>query len=101
APPSSNGRAVELSTLAEEVTPSPDRFELRVQRQSGSTRSETFFRTETRQGETFLVREAVFSGAREDLLAHDALRGRLAGALAVDLLAWARLLRPDLSKKIG
>ncbi|HEY6930583.1 MAG TPA: arylamine N-acetyltransferase [Thermoanaerobaculia bacterium] len=101
APPTSSRGAAELSPLAEEVTPSPDRFELGVRRQSGPTRSETFFRAETRQGETFLVREAVFSGAREDLLVHDALRGRLAGALAVDLLAWARLLRADLPKEIG
>jgi hypothetical protein len=38
------------------------------------------------------MRETTLSGSREDLLRNDALRGRLAGTLAVDLLAWARLL---------
>jgi hypothetical protein len=38
------------------------------------------------------VREATLSGRRQDLLRNDSLRGRLAGALAVDLLAWARML---------
>lgn len=50
------------------------------------------FRAEVRNGETWLVREAVLSGAREDLLVNDSARGRLAGTLAVDLLAWSRLL---------
>jgi hypothetical protein len=51
------------------------------------------FRVETRDGETWLVREATLSGAREDLLKNDHARGRLAGTLAVDLLAWTRRLR--------
>jgi N-acetyltransferase len=99
APPTVDGTVPESSALTEEVTSSPDRLELRVRRHSGATRSETFFRVEMFQGECFLVREAVFSGAREDLLVHDALRGRLAGALAVDLLAWVRLLRADSPKE--
>ena len=50
------------------------------------------FRVEEREGATYLVREAILSGAREDLLKNDYARGRLAGTLAVDLLAWSRLL---------
>jgi hypothetical protein len=42
------------------------------------------------EDETWLVREAVLSGAREDLLKNDSARGRMAGTLAVDLLAWSR-----------
>jgi hypothetical protein len=34
----------------------------------------------------------MLSGAREDLLANDSARGRMAGTLAADLLGWARLL---------
>ena len=98
---SSDAAAPGPPAITEEVAPSSDRFELRVLRHSGATRSETFFRVETLQGECFLVREAVFSGAREDLLVHDALRGRLAGALAVDLLAWVRLLGTDPQKEAG
>jgi hypothetical protein len=43
-------------------------------------------------GETWLVREAVLAGPREDLLVNDSARGRMAGTLAVDLLAWTRTL---------
>ncbi len=35
------------------------------------------------------MRGARLSGPREDLLRNDSLRGRLAGTLAVDLLAWS------------
>jgi hypothetical protein len=38
------------------------------------------------------MREAELSGPREDLLRNDSLRGRLAASLAVDLLAWSRML---------
>ena len=46
----------------------------------------------TRGEKTYLTREAELTGRREDLLRNDSLRGRLAGSLAVDLLAWARML---------
>jgi hypothetical protein len=45
-----------------------------------------------RNGRTYLVREASIPGRGEELLRNDSLRGRLAGSLAVDLLAWARML---------
>jgi hypothetical protein len=38
------------------------------------------------------VREAALPGRGEELLRNDSLRGRLAGTLAVDLLAWTRML---------
>ena len=56
------------------------------------SRSRSAYRVEEREGRTYLIREATLSGAREDLLRNDSLRGRFAGTLAVDLLAWARML---------
>ncbi|MEP7133268.1 MAG: arylamine N-acetyltransferase [Acidobacteriota bacterium] len=41
-------------------------------------------------GRTWLVRRATLNGPRPDLLRNDSLRGRLAGTLALDLLAWSR-----------
>ena len=78
----------------EEVKPDPDRRALAVRRRYSDGREVALeFRVETRDGETWLVREATLSGAREDLLKNDHARGRLAGTLAVDLLAWTRRLR--------
>ena len=65
---------------------------LRVERQSGAMCTESFFMAQSRNGKGYLLRSARLSGPREDLLRNDSLRGRLAGTLAVDLLAWARLL---------
>ena len=77
----------------EEVTPDPERLALGVRRRYADGREVPLsFRVEVRDGETWLAREAVFSGAREDLLVNDSARGRLAGTLAVDLLAWSRLI---------
>lgn len=77
----------------EEVEPDPGRRALAVRRRYPDGREVPLeFRVEVRDGETWLVREAVLSGAREDLLRNDHARGRLAGTLAVDLLAWARRL---------
>jgi arylamine N-acetyltransferase len=77
----------------EEVEPDPGRRALAVRRRYPDGREVALeFRVEVRDGETWLVREAVLSGAREDLLRNDHARGRLAGTLAVDLLAWARRL---------
>jgi hypothetical protein len=78
--------------LEEEVTPDPDSNLLSVLRRGGSSESRSSWRAEERAGKTWLLREAALSGAREDLLRNDSLRGRLAGSLAVDLLAWARML---------
>jgi hypothetical protein len=78
--------------LTEEVTCDPDRRELSVRRSIGGRETRGAFRVEEHSGKTYLVREAVLPGAGEDLLRHDAHRGRLAGTLSVDLLAWARLI---------
>jgi arylamine N-acetyltransferase len=75
----------------EEVTPDPDRRALAIRRRYPDGREVPLeLRVEVRNGDTWLVREAVLSGAREDLLRNDHARGRLAGTLAVDLLAWVR-----------
>ncbi len=79
--------------LREEVSPDPGRLALRVRRQTTRSAYESELRLEVRSGKTYLVREAFFEAVRDDLLRNDSLRGRLAGALAVDLLAWARLIR--------
>lgn len=77
----------------EDITPDPDRRALDVRRRYSDGREVALsFRVEERDGATYLVREAVLSGARDDLLRNDSARGRLAATLAVDLLAWARLL---------
>jgi N-acetyltransferase len=77
----------------EEVTPDPERLALGVRRRYADGREVPLsFRVEVRDGETWLVREVVLSGAREDLLVNDSARGRLAGTLAADLLGWARLI---------
>jgi hypothetical protein len=65
---------------------------LLVERRGASAVLRSIFGVESREGRTWLVREALFDSPREDLLRNDALRGRLAGSLAVDLLAWARRL---------
>ena len=80
------------ATLEEEVTPEPDSNSVSVVRRSGSSESRSSWRAEKREGKTWLLREAALAGTREDLLRNDSLRGRLAGSLAVDLLAWARML---------
>jgi hypothetical protein len=78
----------------EQVTPDPDQRALRIKRRYADGREPTLsFRVEVHDGETWLVREAVLAGPREDLLVNDSARGRMAGTLAVDLLAWTRLLR--------
>ncbi len=80
------------AVLEERVTPDHWQQRVRIERRSGPAISESFFEASERAGRRYLLRGARLSGAREDLLRNDSLRGRLAGALAVDLLAWARLL---------
>jgi arylamine N-acetyltransferase len=79
--------------LREEVWPDPALQALRIRRQSGVSAFESQLRAEQRSGKTYLIREAFFESSREDMLRNDSLRGRLAAGLAVDLLAWARLIR--------
>jgi arylamine N-acetyltransferase len=83
APGADPGAAIE-----EEVRAQPDSHTLGVTRKTGESR----FAVEDRDGQTWLVRRAILQGERSELLRNDSLRGRLAGALAVDLLAWARLV---------
>jgi hypothetical protein len=88
--PLSEGASDPQAALTEEVTLDPEKRELRIRRLSESAEFRSAFRAEERSGKTYLVREAPLEGSREDLLSNDSLRGRLAGMLAVDLLAWAR-----------
>jgi arylamine N-acetyltransferase len=91
APPGASGAGFE-----EEVTPHPDRRALAIRRRYPDGREVPLeLRVEVRNGDTWLVREASLTGAREDLLRSDHARGRLAGTLAVDLLAWARRIGAD------
>jgi hypothetical protein len=80
------------SAFEERVAPGAVLRRLRIERRSGSVVSESFFEADERAGKGYLLRAVRLSGPREDLLRNDSLRGRLAGSLAVDLLAWARLL---------
>jgi N-acetyltransferase len=86
------GPAGEEGGLQETVVPDAPLQLLIVERRSGSTRSQSFFQAEERGGRSYLKRGMRLQGSREDLLRNDSLRGRLAGSLAVDLLAWARIL---------
>ena len=77
--------------LEEDVTVDRPARRLAVRRRTATGAPARFtYRVESRWGATFLVRETLFESSREDLLRNDALRGRLAGSLAVDLLAWSR-----------
>ena len=79
------------SGFEEEVFPEPARRVLGVKRLYPDGRTARLsFRVEEHEGETWLVREADLAGPREDLLKNDSARGRMAGTLAVDLLAWSR-----------
>lgn len=80
------------ASLEEDVSPDPRAQRLAVVRRSGSTEQRSSWRAQAREGRTWLQREWTLPGSREDLLRNDSLRGRLAGTLAVDLLAWARML---------
>jgi len=63
-----------------------------VRRLYESRAYDSAFATEERNGRTYLLRKLSLPLARDDFLRNDAARGRLAGTLAVDLLAWARML---------
>ena len=78
--------ATEAAAIDEEITPDRAQRVLRVRRGS----RDSSYQALDRGGRTFLVRRLVLEGPRPDLLRNDSLRGRFAGSLAVDLLAWAR-----------
>jgi hypothetical protein len=82
-------------SLIEDVSPDVERRRLAIVRRSGAPGSVAYrsaYSAQKRDGRTFLLREATLPGVREDLLRNDSLRGRLAGPLALDLLAWKRML---------
>ncbi len=80
------------ASLEEEVTVDPAGQRLSVVRRAGVSEHRSSWSANARSGGTWLLREATLPGAREDLLRNDSLRGRFAGTLAVDLLAWGRML---------
>jgi arylamine N-acetyltransferase len=88
-PAATAGEGSQEAAVEEEVTVDGTTRSLRVMRGS----QESFYQVLLRGKKTFLVRRLVLPGPRLDLLRNDSLRGRFAGTLAVDLLAWARLLR--------
>ncbi|MFN2385978.1 MAG: arylamine N-acetyltransferase [Thermoanaerobaculia bacterium] len=76
--------------FAEEVRAEPGAARLEVRRIYPGRSYHSSFEARTLRGATYLVRRLTFEQEREDLLRNDSARGRLAGTLAVDLLAWAR-----------
>ncbi len=87
APSGAGGASVEQEILTETA-----KRRIRVLQRLGTSTFSSSYRAEQRAGKTHLIREATLPGIRQDLLRNDSLRGRLAGTLAVDLLAWARML---------
>jgi hypothetical protein len=87
--PSSDGSG---AAIEEDVSTDVPARRVAIVRRHGGSESASSYRVLERREKTYLVREARLSGRREDLLRNDSLRGRLAGTLAVDLLAWARML---------
>ncbi len=87
-----DGGAAGVAALEEDVAPDIERRRLSIVRRSGASAYRSVYSAQKRDGRTFLIREATLPGVREDLLRNDSLRGRLAGPLALDLLAWKRML---------
>jgi arylamine N-acetyltransferase len=87
------GESVDAVAIEDEVSADAASERVSVVRRGGAGRPfESSWRALARNGRTYLVREASIPGRGEELLRNDSLRGRLAGSLAVDLLAWARML---------
>ena len=80
------------SALEEDIEVDWPSRRLSISRRGSTGALRSSYRVVSREGRTWLVREALFDSPREDLLRNDALRGRFAGSLAVDLLAWSRRL---------
>jgi arylamine N-acetyltransferase len=91
----SGGGGGEAATITEDVATDQASHRISITRLQGESRFASSYRAIARSGKRYLVREARLSGQREDLLRNDSLRGRLAGTLAVDLLAWARMLSKE------
>ena len=93
--PASPGAPREAETAAvDEVSPEPSSLTIRLERRMRASASpaRSSYAAQRRGGKTYLLRELRLEGSREDLLRNDSMRGRLAGSLALDLLAWARML---------
>jgi len=78
--------------IHEDVSTDASERRVTIVRSHDGRESASSYRVLKRGKKTYLTREAMLSGRRDDLLRNDSLRGRLAGSLAVDLLAWARML---------
>ena len=77
----------------DDLAPDPAALRMRQERRTSSgVPARSAWAADSRGGRTYLLRELSLPGSRVDLLRNDSMRGRLAGALALDLLAWARLL---------
>ncbi len=87
--PSSGGSG---PAIEEDVAIDAAERRVAIVRRHDGRESVSSYRVIKRGEKTYLTREAELAGRREDLLRNDSLRGRLAGSLAVDLLAWARML---------
>lgn len=80
------------AAIRDEVSPDPAAARVRLERWTGKTLARSSYAAERRGDKTYLLRVASLGASREDLLRNDSLRGRLAGILALDLLAWSRML---------
>jgi hypothetical protein len=88
-PPARTGEPAGAPVI-EEARPHPEKRELQILRRAGDSVFESAWRVEVYGGRTHLARSARVTAPPEELLRNDALRGRLAAALAVDLVTWAR-----------
>ncbi|HEY4231503.1 MAG TPA: arylamine N-acetyltransferase [Thermoanaerobaculia bacterium] len=81
---------------SDDLIPDPAALRMRQERRTSSgVPARSAWAAQARDGRTYLLRELFLQRSQEDLLGflrNDSMRGRLAGALALDLLAWARLL---------
>lgn len=84
------GRAA--AGLEDEIAVDPAARRISVRRSQGASTFLSSYRALEKAGKTYLLRETVLPGRRDELLRNDSLRGRFAGSLALDLLAWARML---------
>lgn len=87
-------REAQQAAAVDEVSPEPSSLTIRLERRMRASASpaRSSYAAQRRGGKTYLLRELRLGGSREDLLRNDSMRGRLAGSLALDLLAWARML---------
>lgn len=86
APAVPGGSPVDADAVLERICADDERRSLRAER-GGRISS---WDVEEREGRVWLIRRATLAGGRSDLLRNDSMRGRIAGTLALDLLAWAR-----------